>query len=88
LYLAPTVPAGSVLPEEGEIAKGIIAAIVIEGDTLTDLGGVPESVAVKTAVETETAVGIPEMLPDENVSPPGSVPDLSFQVMLPTPPWM
>ncbi|MDQ6824867.1 MAG: hypothetical protein M3007_05310 [Candidatus Eremiobacteraeota bacterium] len=63
---------------------------MIETDTFTEAGGLPESVAEKTTVETETAVGIPEMLvlSDENVSPLGSVPDLSFQVMFPVPPWV
>lgn len=65
--------------------------IVIEIGTFTDLGGFPESVAVRIALEADSAVAIPRICPippPRNVKPLGRVPDFNFQVTPPLPPRM
>ena len=82
LYAVPTKPLGSVV-----VVKVSLGLIVMLSSWLAVCGGMPESVAVTVKFDAPEVVGVPEMAPSApKVNPPGKLPLVTLQLIVPVPP--
>jgi hypothetical protein len=82
LYAVPTVPFGN----DVVVMLNIGLTVMLRAWVLV-CGGVSESVAVTVKFVVPAVVGVPEIVPELlNVNPPGKLPMVTLQVIVPTPP--